>query len=399
MKPTRLLLCALLGLASIAGLAACAGPSTQRAPPAALLHDAWFGPAREKIPGEEIFALSAPMRAFVDAHLARDRHSRLALSALVDALYDRKLLRLRYDSSRTRTAAEAFDARAGNCLALVLMTAAFARELDLPVEFRSADMDDVWGRSGPLLVGSGHISVRLSPPAMSLDGRTYMGSVDIDFVPSDVARGLESHPVPDATVLAMFMNNRAAEALSEGRLDDAYWLIREALRRDPGYVSAYNTLGIVYRHRGELAAAVAAFRYALARAPSNTLAMSNLARSLGEMGHNAESAALLARLAQIDPLPPFHFFDLGMEAMRRHDYEAARAYFTMEIERADYYHEFHFWLGVADYKLGRMAQADEQINLARERSTTTRDRDLYAAKLAWLRSAGAGAAAASRPQF
>jgi hypothetical protein len=40
---------------------------------------------------------------------------------------------IEYDSTVTRTAAQTYAARAGNCLSLVIMTAAFAEELGLRV--------------------------------------------------------------------------------------------------------------------------------------------------------------------------------------------------------------------------------------------------------------------------
>ena len=92
------------------------------------------------------------------------------------------------------------------------------------------------------------------------------------------------------------------------------------------------------------------------------------------------------RLAAIETEPPFHFFNLGMDAMRRADYLAARDYFSREVDRADYYHEFHFWLGLADYRLGDVAQARKQLELAIDSSTTRNQHDLYAAKLEWLQA-------------
>ena len=92
------------------------------------------------------------------------------------------------------------------------------------------------------------------------------------------------------------------------------------------------------------------------------------------------------RLAAIETDPPFHFFNLGLDAMRRADYIAARDYFSREVERADYYHEFHFWLGVADWRLGDVAQATRQMRLAMDNSTTRGQHDIYAAKLAWLQA-------------
>ena len=57
--------------------------------------------------------------------------------ALIDALYGKGgELKLEYDAEYTRNAAEAFDARAGNCLSFVLMTAAFAKELGIHVAYQ-----------------------------------------------------------------------------------------------------------------------------------------------------------------------------------------------------------------------------------------------------------------------
>src|SRR5439155_1542835 len=71
----------------------------------------------------------------------------------------------------------------------------------------------------------------------------------IDFLPGAEMRALRTKPIDEQTIVAMYMNNRAAEALVRGRLDDAYWLAREAMRQSPGYRGSYNTLGVVYRRR------------------------------------------------------------------------------------------------------------------------------------------------------
>jgi tetratricopeptide (TPR) repeat protein len=91
-------------------------------------------------------------------------------------------------------------------------------------------------------------------------------------------------------------------------------------------------------------------------------------------------------MAAIEPNPPFHFFNLGMKAMERHDYQAARAMFEREVRRAPYYDEFHFWLGIAWLRLGEAGQARAQIALALDTSTSRDTRALYSAKLAHLRA-------------
>ncbi len=54
---------------------------------------------------------------------------------------------------------EAFQARTGNCLSLVIMTAAFAKEVGLPVRFQSVYVPETWSRSGNLYFSSGHVNL------------------------------------------------------------------------------------------------------------------------------------------------------------------------------------------------------------------------------------------------
>jgi Flp pilus assembly protein TadD len=77
---------------------------------------------------------------------------------------------------------------------------------------------------------------------------------------------------------------------------------------------------------------------------------------------------------------------LGTAAMQRGDVQDAKLLFAKEVERADYNSEFHFWLGVAHFRLGEMKEARKQLAIAVENSTTGTDHELYAAKLQRLRS-------------
>ena len=67
--------------------------------------------------------------------------------------------------------------------------------------------------------------------------------------------------------------------------------------------------------------------------------------------------------------------------MRTGDYRTAKEMFAKEVERAPYYHEFHFWLGAAYIGLGEFQRGRDEIALAVDTSPTRRERDLYAAKL------------------
>jgi Flp pilus assembly protein TadD len=379
-------------LAMAACATACSSlPPAPAAPPADLFGDTNFKPASEPVGADGLFDLSPAMRTHLStpAFRAQLRNKGVA-RGLVDALYAKGELKLEYDASTTRNAAQAFDARSGNCMSLVIMTAAFAKALGLEVHYQNVVAVESWRRSGSLYLASSHVNLSLDKP-QSQSMRVFEAveqPLTIDFLPPEDMAGYRKLPLEESAIVAMYLNNRAVETLVLDRVDDAYWWARAAVEKNPAFVAAYNTLGVIYRRHGDTLLAERSFRLALEREPDNLIVMQNLVPLLATLGKNEESQALARRVAAIEPNPPFHFFALGMKALERQDYKEAKALFAREVARAPYNDEFHFWLGVAMLRLGESAQAKEQIALALDSASTRDGRELYSAKLALLRKQG-----------
>jgi Flp pilus assembly protein TadD len=366
-------------------LTACAA-TPPAPPPRHLLNDALFEPSTQPIHAQDVFALSDEMRDYLKTRVTEWTRRSGRQKGLLDALYARSELQLQYDTGPTRTASEAFAARSGNCLSLVIMTAAFAKALDLHVEYQSAFTDETWSRSGQLYFRSGHVNITLTRRAV--DASRVVGDAvhwTVDFLPPAELRGLRIRQIDENELLSMFYNNRAAETLAQGQIDQAYWWAREATLVAPQSLGALNTLGVIYQRRGLRPQAEKVFAHVLQRDPQHTRAMHNLVQLLAESGRTAERDAFAARLAALEPEPPFRYFELGQTALRDGDFRAAREWFAKEVARAGYSHEFHFWLGVAHFKLGEMEAARREMELAQSHSATRGEKDLYAAKLARLK--------------
>ena len=358
-------------------------PTLTRAPDG-ILHDELFAAPSQPIDAKQVFALSDAMKKYVRDELATQYKG--PRQALIDAVSQGQL-RLEYDTVTTRDAAEAFDAKAGNCLSLVIMTAAFAKAMDIEVHYNSAIFGDQWSRDSNVYFLSGHVNVTLG--RRPIDPRVLYDNTDlmtIDFLPGSDIRGLRSVEVSEATIVAMYMNNRAAEALVRGKLDDAYWFAREGIRQSPAFSAVYNTLGVIYLRHGDPQLAEPVFREVLRSEPGNTRALANLALTLGRLGREAEAAAVDRQLAREEGDAPFHYLHAGLAAMEAGDFRQARRLFRKEVRRAPEYHESHFWLGLAELRLGNIEEARSEFSLALEASTTPRDHDLYASKLARLSS-------------
>ena len=373
----------LLLLSALLGGCASAPPMP---PTANLFHDELFAPPSTTIDPDAALAISPAMRNYITTKFANRGHALDRRRMLIDALY-RGDLRLEYDAEMTRTASQAFEAHSGNCLALVMMTAAFARELGLSVHYQTAIGEESWDRAADLYIGIGHVNLlldeRLEPGGLfSLTS----GPMIVDFLPPSDARMLRTRPIEERTVVAMYLNNRAVESLTQGQVDDAYWWARAAVRHDPELLGAYVTLGVVYRTRHHAEFSEQVLQRVAQREPDNVYAMSNRILALRDLGRTAEAEDLARQLAALDPHPPFSYFREGMAALHEGRIDAARRLFAKEVARAPYHHEFEYWLAVSYMELNDADRATIHLTRAMEVSTTRKDHDLYAGKLDRLKA-------------
>ena len=378
---------ALLRAGVVVGLALAAGCAQLPAASVNLkvLNDELFAPL-PVVDTQAVFELSPAMKAYADGELAALATLRDPRRALLDALYQKGRLRLDYDSSFTRTAAQAFDARSGNCLSLVIMTASFARYLGLPVSFQAVLTEDIYSHNGPLVVASGHVNLVLGAPVRRVFSRDEGETLVVDFMAQSELRGQRTRPLDESTVLAMFLNNRAAEMLALGHLPGAYAHARAALLLEPSYRNAVNTLGVIYNNAGHSAAAGASFREVLAADPNHLGALTNLLGWHRRQGHHEEAATLAHRLEQLQPNPPFRLYAQGMEAMRSGDFARAQELLARELRLQPFQDEVHFGLAQAYLKLGQTAAAERHLQQARDLSNTRTMHQRYSAKLEQLRT-------------
>jgi Flp pilus assembly protein TadD len=221
-----------------------------------------------------------------------------------------------------------------------------------------------------------------------LSGSAPERALVVDFMPEAGSYQPHAQPLDEEEIITLYQNNRAAEALVQGRIDDAYWWARAAVAGSPPGSLAYNTLGVIYQRHGDLVLAERAYRAALEREPESVVALRNLEPVLTALGKNEEARALARRVASIEPIAPFYYFNQGVTAYNNKDYQKARELFAREVKRAPYYDEFHFWLAASLLQLGETGLAREQLTLAMDTSTRKDTRNLYSAKLAHLRQLG-----------
>jgi Tfp pilus assembly protein PilF len=387
-RSTLLSLFVLMAVLSPAMLSGCASPTLPPgAPIATLFADARFAPPSEPVGAEGLFDLSPEMKAYLHSTEFTNQVKMKGVElGLVDSLYQKGELNLDYDAGKTRNAAITFANRSGNCLSLVIMTAAFARELGSSVYYQNVLTDPSWSREQNLQVASYHVNLSFYKHNYASASNDRRRMLTVDFLPPADVAGYRTEELSERRIIAMYLNNRAAEALANQQVDLAYWWARSAVQQDDAFLAAYNTLGVVYQRHDDMLMAERVFRDALGRDPNNTVLMTNLMGLLMVTGRKAESEVLAQRLAVLEPIPPFHYFNQGLAAMKVQDFKRAKSLFEKEVARAPHYHEFHFWLAQAEMGLGQHGDAREQLTLALQTSNTPSARERYSAKLAHLRA-------------
>ncbi len=370
-------------------LSACASPPQLSATQAqTLLNDVLFPAPSDTINADEVFALSAEMRQFIAVDIANQLRTKGEQQGLFDALYSEGKLKIEYDATETKNAAQAFAARTGNCMSLVLMTAAFAKEIGLEVQFQNVHLKPSWSRNGALLFNAGHVNVILlekhTPKSFFSGVRRQM---TVDFLPPEDMRHLATEIISENTTIAMYMNNRAAESLAQNQLDNAYWWVRSAIMQDTFYLSSYNTLGAIYRAHGDLQLAQNAFAFALAQDPKDSSVMLNLSYTLRALDRFEEADVLAKRAEKERPYKAYHFFGLGQQAMKEENFLAAKEFFNKEVRNAPENPEFHFWLASALFQLGELTSAEQAVSQAIKYSISPKDTKMYLVKLAEIKAA------------
>lgn len=296
---------------------------------------------------DEVLLVSPEMQAFLDRHVARGAGPVSRLRQLARAILDEKSLGLTYDEA-TRTAAETFSARRGNCLSFSNMFLAMARRAGLRAHYQEVDTPPDWTLRNEVLVLNRHVNVLVAT------GRGGDHVVDFNLDRFQSSDGLRR--ISDARALAHYDNNVAVERMQKGDAATALLYFRRALRRDPSFSPAWTNLGILFLRKGYPAHAEAAYLQALRADERDLVAMSNLASLYERTGDHERAAGYRRRVIAHRDRNPYYRFQLARDAVLARDYGAAIGHLEYAIGRKKNEDRFYFLLG-----LSYLGQGDAEV--------------------------------------
>jgi Flp pilus assembly protein TadD len=322
---------------------------------------------------EQVLAVSAEMQEFIDTHVDRNGSDHLKLHQLAAALVDEDAFGLVYDD-RTRTAAETFRARRGNCLSFSNMFVAMARDVGLSVLYQEVEIPPDWTLDNDTYVLNQHVNVYVD--------LKRAGTLVVDFNIADFRASYPMRRIPDTRALAHYHNNIGVERMQAGDTASAFAHFRRAIvENDEEFSPSWVNLGTLYLRNGHPAHAEAAYLQALKADESDLVAMSSLARLYERLGDRERAAAYRKKVAHHRNLNPYYRYELARRAYSARDWDAAIGHLSYAVRKRPNEDQFCFLLGASYLQRGDEREARRWFDRAQELAATDAVKRKYSSKI------------------
>ena len=333
---------------------------------------------------QQIFELNDDAKKFVAQSIKRESNTTYQIEALVKSIFSRSEFNLLYRADANTTAIQTFENKAANCLSMSIMTYALAREAGFGVRFQDIAIPEYWTRREGYSLINGHINLQLLPKP-DRDSRLFLvKGFEVDF---DGQSTQSHHPKTFLSlkqVQAMYYNNKGADALLKHNYDKAYAYFRGALNLDPGSAETLANLGFLYRLNGFYQFAEDSYLQAIAVDQDNLTAWKNLAFLYQHTKRFDESVEITKRVEAKRIQNPFYHLNLGDMAYENKNWELALSHYRAALKLDKSQHEVFFGLGKTYFELGEISRSRHYLKLAKKKSRTQQEEDIYQGKLAFL---------------
>lgn len=385
-QSTRLMLLVLFFSLFCSGCAATLHKNTDLLPAEQYLKDDAF-PHFRSYPIEqarEIFALDDDAKAFV-AKATQGLHSdEDNIKMLIRRIFSRSELDLIYTASANTIASDTFQNASANCLSLSIMTFSMAREAGFLSEFQIIDIPEYWTRRAGYSILNGHINLRIKSNNRANKKVLFEKSFVVDFDPVSGADQFISRDASVPVVLAMFYNNKGAEALMKQNNDLAYAYFRESILTDDGYPGAWVNLGLLYRKIGLYDFAMNAYQKAIILDKDYNTAWENLAILHKHLGNVKAASDINRRLDAKRNENPFYHQMLAQVDREKGRFESSIHHYERAIRLNRNQHEFYLGLASVYFEKGDFKNSKRLLKTAKKKAGKSKVADIYVNKLTAL---------------
>ncbi|EAT12353.1 tetratricopeptide repeat protein [Bermanella marisrubri] len=223
------------------------------------------------ISNDDVLYLSEDAKQALFKHVNPKWRSSHKYRALIDWLKSGEQTLMLYRNDYTRTAMQTIRHGVGNCLSLTAVFYAYAKALNLNVQFNHVKVPPRWqiSESQKTFLRYDHVNAKVILP--------FHGVEYVDFSAENFHPTMPMRTLSENAFKALFFANRSIEYMVQ---DDVLLAFRHglaAVNLDPHNSNLWNNLATLYRRLGHHDLAEISYQQAIHLSPSNIVAWSNLA--------------------------------------------------------------------------------------------------------------------------
>jgi len=334
---------------------------------------------------QDIFALDDSMKLMVDKVIRPEKDARVKALTLLDYIFNTENLNIDYQSNANLTAKQTFHSATANCMSLTIMAYSLAKYANLEVDFQEVQIPEYWVRNKSFNMLTGHVNLVMANKPRNDTKRVFRDNlIQIDFDPYIVKKHFPKKIISKNTVMAMFYNNKGAQALVEQDHVRAYAYFKAATKVAPRFSYGWGNLGILYRLANQNELAEYAYLKAIKLNKRNLTALTNLAILYRIDNRSNKAKRIENTLLSYRNKNPYYFALLADEAAYVGNTKVAIKQYKKAIKLDKKIHEFYYNLSKVYYQSGQMKLAKQAIAKAISLNKLNSVNNLYTAKLNFL---------------
>jgi Flp pilus assembly protein TadD len=211
--------------------------------------------------------------------------------------------------------------------------------------------------------------------------------VIVDFNIPEFKGNYDSREISDKHAFALYHNNVAMEALTNGDTESSFRYLKKSILLDSDIAGPWINLGVLYSRHDLPAFALAAYQRGLEIDPDNRSALTNLAHLYRSLGNTRMANRFSKKIRAYQKRNPYFHYYRARLAFNNNNFDEAFHSLNRAIRLKETEHQFHFLKGVINYKLGHQEDSLENFVRARELAGFESTQQKYDQKIALLAAA------------
>ncbi|MEP4485369.1 MAG: hypothetical protein ABJ013_07060 [Halioglobus sp.] len=373
-----------------ASLLACAStepqPDIAEVEPARFTDYAEFGP-RPPIPSrEDIFYLTDEQQIEFLAYFESHEQAHVDPHKRVTNYLQRFGKVFNYEGD-TFNAQTTLAEKSGNCMSMAVLTTALSQVAGVEVGYQLVDSIPVYELDDNLAFKGQHVRSYLYDPNYAPDNAFMIirrPGIIVDYFPSGREHFIGN--VSEDEYVAMFYRNKAAGAMSDGDLNEAYWMTQESFLYAPDHPDGINMMAVLHRRAGDEGRAERLYQYGIGITEQKVTLLKNYRNMLRSQGREAEAQAIEETLYTMEDPSPFNWLSLAQEAYSEQNYALSLQMYDKALEVAPYLKDAHMGKVRSQVKLGQIDEAADSLDTLTEYVYEPEEKSMYIAKMTTLRN-------------